>query len=265
MSRSAGPESEERPPLQGASFVGQAVADPVIDLARANPALTVTALTSAIILVQVLDAARYQPESVLAIVNSAPTASILLGTVVQAVPWVITPLAVAGAAWARAEYQRGRRAAVLYGGSFALFLLAMLIAPAVVVVGYVLVFGILDRLVTAWRSRRAAKQGRVLVQERLEIVYGLLIVMTLANVILLARPWMPPEAIQLSGQPVVVGYVLSDAGRWMSVLRDSDRQVVRIESTSVVSRTICRVADSGPLPTLTQLTISPVAAVKTCP
>jgi hypothetical protein len=59
--------------------------------------------------------------------------------------------------------------------------------------------------------------------------------------------WLPHEAVVY--QPVkvakpskalVVGYVLDSSDGWMSILRSGSRDVVRLPTDSIVSRTICQ-------------------------
>jgi hypothetical protein len=63
--------------------------------------------------------------------------------------------------------------------------------------------------------------------------------------------WLPHEAITLQSGQVVVGYVLSDNGNWISILRTGQRRIVLYQETQVRKRAECPLHRHGPLADLT--------------
>jgi hypothetical protein len=52
--------------------------------------------------------------------------------------------------------------------------------------------------------------------------------------------WLPLEAIESADDSVAVGYVLKTESNVLTVLRDSPREVIRVEVDSLVLRGICQ-------------------------
>jgi hypothetical protein len=55
------------------------------------------------------------------------------------------------------------------------------------------------------------------------------------------RPWMPAEVVSLNqGQASVVGYVLKQDVKWMTILRESDRSIVYLATPDTRAREVCK-------------------------
>jgi len=63
--------------------------------------------------------------------------------------------------------------------------------------------------------------------------------------------WLPHEEIKLQSGRVEVGYVLSDNGDWISILRSGQRRVVRYREADVEKRVLCQLHRHGVLADLT--------------
>jgi len=65
------------------------------------------------------------------------------------------------------------------------------------------------------------------------------------------RPWLPAEQVSLTASKsgnsnpeittTMVGYVLGNAEGWMTIMKESDRTIIIVPSTTVTARAICRV------------------------
>lgn len=64
-------------------------------------------------------------------------------------------------------------------------------------------------------------------------------------VVLSPKPWLPSERLTIGSQSVV-GYVLNDDGRWITVLDGEERLVSRYMSSSVRKRVVCRIGPDRP-------------------
>ncbi len=63
--------------------------------------------------------------------------------------------------------------------------------------------------------------------------------------------WLPHEAVTLQSGQVEVGYVLSDNGDWISILRSGQRRIVVYRETQVVERVECQLHRHGLLADVT--------------
>ncbi|WP_329072567.1 hypothetical protein [Amycolatopsis sp. NBC_01480] len=69
---------------------------------------------------------------------------------------------------------------------------------------------------------------------------------------ILRRPWVPPEIVTTKAGRPIVGYVLSTADKWFTVLVEKDRTVSYIAADNVIGRSVCTLdpgvsASAGPL------------------
>lgn len=51
--------------------------------------------------------------------------------------------------------------------------------------------------------------------------------------------WLPQEKVQLRDGGIVVGYVVEEDGRWMSILKEHDRELLFVDEEEVESRGVC--------------------------
>ena len=63
---------------------------------------------------------------------------------------------------------------------------------------------------------------------------------------LIKQPWLPAETITLTSGEAFTGYVLSDNGTWVVVLRDSTRTITYYRSLRVASQQICQITPQPP-------------------
>lgn len=85
----------------------------------------------------------------------------------------------------------------------------------------------------AWKSTRA--------------YFSVLFVYVLLALLLNDDVWLPAERIDLMDSGRVVGYVISDQSEWVTILRESDRSLLRVSSSLVSDRQVCELPRGGRL------------------
>ncbi|WP_222194392.1 hypothetical protein [Modestobacter italicus] len=58
------------------------------------------------------------------------------------------------------------------------------------------------------------------------------------------KVWLPAEVVTTSYREPIIGYVVSEANDWTTLLRERDRKIVSIRSDSISRREVCRVENS---------------------
>ncbi|WP_159391167.1 hypothetical protein [Streptomyces viridochromogenes] len=53
------------------------------------------------------------------------------------------------------------------------------------------------------------------------------------------RPWLPAEILDIKGDRATVGYVVTEGDNWTTILTEGDRRIIRVNSDSIVDRSIC--------------------------
>jgi len=72
---------------------------------------------------------------------------------------------------------------------------------------------------------------------------------------LLRQPWLPASTITLTSGEKIVGYILSDSGTWIEVLKDDTRTINYYLDSDIARRQICQVGYTPPMQPL--ITLSP--------
>lgn len=72
---------------------------------------------------------------------------------------------------------------------------------------------------------------------------------------LLRRPWLPAEVVHLPKRETIVGYVVEDDGEWITLVRELDRSVLKIPTSDVLDREICRLDPRPRFPLFTLATV----------
>jgi hypothetical protein len=192
----------------------------------------VTTLTA----LRLVRVSHFNAETALAVLSLSGTANVLLSVLLQTLP---TFIAGAGVGLFVAARERGFKVHDLVVTAV---LLAFLLVPWQVLLG-VLALGVLDWLVNGRRGRRAVEQGRPApVGADRPVVYGFLLMMIL---LLPNAMWLPMEAVSVDGKKPTVGYVLHSGGDGLVLLRDDNREVVRLGQSGELERTYCETDDEG--------------------
>jgi hypothetical protein len=58
---------------------------------------------------------------------------------------------------------------------------------------------------------------------------------------LIRQPWLPASTITLTSGEKLVGYVLSDSGTWIEVLKDDTRTIYYYPDSDIAKRQICQI------------------------
>lgn len=62
---------------------------------------------------------------------------------------------------------------------------------------------------------------------------------------LIRQPWLPAETITLSSGREFTGYILSDSGSWLIVLKNANRSIHYYRASYVVKRHVCRIGQAS--------------------
>lgn len=115
---------------------------------------------------------------------------------------------------------------------------------------YIAWFGVTS---TIWAARARRKGTRKLfggIGEPSRRSYGLILGMGLSLLWIVtagnARMWLPPERFELQGRGDMVGYALASDDESVTVLREADRAIERVQATRIERRTFCRIEDEDP-------------------
>ena len=100
-----------------------------------------------------------------------------------------------------------------------------------------------------YAMRRRQKQGTLLVLVPCVVVFLFIACLTTYRV--LYDVWLPHEAIILQSGRVEVGYVLSDDGNWVTILRSAQRRIVLYRDSRVEKRIPCQLRPRGLLADMT--------------
>lgn len=71
---------------------------------------------------------------------------------------------------------------------------------------------------------------------------------------LIRQPWLPAETITLSSGGKFIGYVLSDSGTWIEVLKDGTRTIYYYLPSDIAKRQVCQTEHAQPTHPLITLT-----------
>lgn len=244
---------------------------PVVRAGRRNPALTLTAVGFLVLVARVWAVARFNTTVALGLLGAAGAAQVFLAEAV-----VLAPLALLGAClvlwqaiWAtfRPEHPPTEWLSV----AVLLTAVAVLFVPPLYSLLIVLSVLVRSAQVMA-RGTWVRLRGRPIPTPRdapwrvgwfwtfigtlVLLVYGLL-------VLILPSPWMPSEVVELADHTSMVGYVVAQRDAWTTVLRDSDRALLVLPSSRIVSRTVCQLPAS-PQDTLLDL-LQPSSQLPVCP
>lgn len=212
---------------------------------------------------RVFAAARFDVTRALALATSADPAAALIGIVTTFIPGQLPVVALLLISWSRAYYARGRRAAVLDIISIATAATVLFLTPwtiaLIFAVAYAAAWLLVPRVLrrTNWKAPPRGPNTLAPVETALVVLAsGLLLFLTTSVM------WLPAERLQLPGGQLV-GYVVRQDGAWTAVLRESDRTIVFVPTTSIGDRSLCQIG-SVPAPSLVNIG-RPLLPLPSCP
>ena len=215
------------------------LADSFFDLLRDHTGLAVSTVAISVGVLQILSLAAFNSVSALAIVQYYGVVQLATLLVVQLAPVVALIGGVVVAAWAVAEWRHRHRVAPWTAVLGALAGLLILSSIPIVDLGAWLVALVLLAAIGwfAWKW----------LSTTMLVLCCAATVLSIFLALLQSQPVLPTEELSVPGHAVLVGYVLQQTDDSIVVLRERDRQVVRVPSKS--NRQLCRLVPQvrGPL------------------
>jgi len=202
--------------------------------------MTTTLSLFALLIAKVLLVTHGDLLTSMALVNDAGLVPVTIGVIMSLIP-IAAALAMAAALYGRTCCrwrwdQLARQWLVIGGVVFvsAWFSPWYLFVPAVVAAVLV---GVFDR-----------EQDEAVPAKRNRAGVGFLVLATTGVVYALGATlftmWLPHEELTLKDDPKpTIGYVVGEKGGWVNVLTTGKRRIVRIPSSAVQSRVLCRGSD----------------------
>jgi hypothetical protein len=235
---------------QGGRTGGSGSAARLRDVLLSHLPLILTFFIFVIVGVRLLVVARAEPTTAVAILESAGPIQVIFGMLVVVLPAALFALPLG---WLWLQDWRTRRGLPLHPRSaFAVFVLLAL--PALFVLPWPMYIALGLGAATGW-VLSTLKRRRYSYEERLPIFVSseyprrarwsattAIVAVWVVAILFTGRPWVPLEEVRTEDagrERVVVGFVLDDSDGQITVLRESDRRVLYLTSTSPPHRTIC--------------------------
>lgn len=217
------------------------------DLAREHLGLAVAGVLTLMTLLRTLAIANYDPVTALAVLQERGLVDVVSATLLSIGYWVPLLVLYVGDVRLRREHEWKAVLLALVLGAFLwpFWVLVLFGVPLVIIE----VVGFIGRLRDRDRSGRFYGEPRF----RRSGIAALVVVALIP--LLQPLPWMPAERLTIQGRQVT-GYVLSDEGTRLSILRETDRAVVYLDAVDLTDRELCR----GVGPVFNQ---PPLAALRT--
>jgi hypothetical protein len=189
---------------------------------------------------RVLAVSHFDPSTALAVFATSGPVTVVGGVLVQITPLLLIYATVGLAYW---EWSLRRRKVASGFSGFVLVLVTavtLFIAPLL----NVLLFaglGVVLAVVEVRQQRKERRDGQAPGMRSLLWFTALTNLLLGAGLILTysSSVWLPAEVIHLQDGSQQVGYVLQVDGPWTTVLTEAHRQVIRVSSPALESRTIC--------------------------
>lgn len=223
------------------------------ELVRHHLALVVSAVMLVTVVLKLVMVAHGSQETIAALLQTAGTVNVALAALLAAT----TNLGLLLAVWAIPHFGEAvREKDPLLVPAVALvasFVIVALLAPwwqAALAVGYLAAmllagvpFMLYDRV---RRKRRTPREAPRRWEATVAVAIG---AVTLWLIVLASdQPWLPAQRLTLASGEPIVGFVVAEEEDSITVMRDSDRVVVRIPSREVSDRAYCTLDDRDPRP-----------------
>lgn len=211
--------------------------------------VVIPAVAFATIVLKILVVAHFDPQSIAAILGAQRTGNVLAAVLVTSshnLVWVAQLWSVP--LFSEALRERDTLLVPTLALLISLLLVALLAPRAhfVLAVSYLLLYLVGGLPFMAWdfvrgkksSSKPAAATASRSRQAAVWLAFGVAAV--LISVLTSDRPWLPSERVKVEGTGELVGYVISEESGWITLLRDSDRSVLRLPADRVTHRQLCR-------------------------
>ena len=207
-----------------------------------HPAVLVGLISAGLVAARLLAIARFDVSTAATILSVAGTGTAVAGTMLTLLPFALVLLSCYVAVTVFIDHRLlpvspgGARLLLALSVGGTLCLAALPLAAATIVA--VALAAALGR--AAGHDDDAPRVAEVVRSSRLLQVLGtaLLVVASLTP-ILLQRPWLPIQAVDLDGDRLLVGYILGDADGDLALMNERDRSITFVETDDIESRSIC--------------------------
>lgn len=213
-------------------------ADPLIRVVARHPTTSFAVVASALVVIKVLVAARLDVGTALGLVSAAGVANVVFGVVILLWPAFLIGVTIGLWLWLVHEARQSKPVwailAVTSASGVAMFAFLPFIVSAFIVLAGLAEWAYL------WWSKKRGREAEPLLD-----TFGRVLYVVLATGLLFSEAvWLPREIITAGGESYV-GYVVEEEGAWTTILRDSDRLLLRVRDATIDSRQICGGGDGG--------------------
>jgi hypothetical protein len=198
---------------------------------RDHPTTVVALLTAGFVILRLTSVSGYHLDVALALLSTGGAPNVVIGTAIALIPLFLPGLASLAIALAFfAPKFSGHRLAML---TIAAFVLVLAIEAGPV---FVLVVTTLPLVIGAYFQRRVPRRSGASSSdwEWLPILLPAIAICVLVN-----RPWLAPELVQVGDQPVL-GYIVGSDSRWTTILEDANREILIVDTSTISARRPCQ-------------------------
>jgi hypothetical protein len=198
-----------------------------------------------LVLVEVLQMARWRVESALAIVSVADASRVVPGVVVGVLPSLLPLMVLIAWAWYRQLRASGKRGTVVASFEGALVLFTLVLSPLFSLLVYLLLYLGSDWL-PAYLTRRRGRpvRGYMPPGERRTNYMLFLGFVTVVGLLEVPHPWVPEEVLSVAGGMRLSGFVVGESAAFTTIVASHDAALSILKTDEVLTRTVCH-GDSG--------------------
>jgi hypothetical protein len=221
--------------------------------------LLVSAAVSVLLVLRIAGASKFQVPTALALVGASNAASVVLALFL----WLFTTIMLY-VGLVSVAYVVDRLKVVWPARLWAAIVarithLVLILALAAVVLPW-FDFAIIGFLAVVYLVGSRASIKSSAVSSVWALVAGLTGLLIYQSVL-----WLPAEVLRVTGRKPIVGYVVRDTGTWVTILTETDRRIVYIQSGRLLGRSICTVRSQSQTRALVSLLTGERAHIPRCP
>jgi hypothetical protein len=183
---------------------------------------------SSLLLMKLLLASHYKTSTALILLQEAGAAQVIMGQLLSLLPMLLMGTGAVGFVYATGQTRTTARK-VAQAASICILGIGLLLLPW----SASILWGVLWIGFLIWAARRA--QDRFIRGAVTGIAAVFLVVLLIDD-----HVWLPPESLDVRARDPMVGYVVGDQGGWTTILGEAHREVIKVQTESLVSRRVCR-------------------------
>lgn len=219
---------------------------------RENVPIFVTVATFMLFLLKTIIVSNGSVVTAIALINESTLAQVILGLVLVVLPTLGTLTIGIWSGWSSrwADYGRPLNELPVAALFISLILTAFLTPWIVLPIVIAIVLWNFRPLIRAARRKEHPLVTHPLASATLttqravgQVAWVALGLIAIGIFVANRTMWLPPEIVETRSGPAVIGYWLSEepVGKTVAILRESDRQIVRMRIGDIVRRSYCRV------------------------